>query len=55
MTQTEQADPVFPVPERLLNAGCPKPFISSMEQYKQMWEESVNDPEKFFGNVSSLF
>jgi acetyl-CoA synthetase len=42
-----------PVPERLLDANqCPVPHVNSMEQYKAMWKESVEQPDKFFGNVS---
>ena len=42
-----------PVPARLLDpAQCPTPHVSSLEQYKAMWTESVDQPEKFFGNVS---
>ena len=41
-----------PVPQRLLDESkCPKPHVSSLEQYKSMWQESVDEPEKFFGNV----
>lgn len=48
--------PVHPVPERLANAqGCPKPFVSSLEQYRTMWQESVDQPDKFFGNVRSTY
>lgn len=50
-TTTSAQDPIFPVPERLL-ANKPAPYVASLEQYKALWEESVNDPENFFGNVS---
>jgi acetyl-CoA synthetase len=41
-----------PVPSRLLDASqCPTPHINSMEQYRKMWKESVEEPSKFFGNV----
>jgi acetyl-CoA synthetase len=45
------ADKVFPVPKRLLDGSVPKPFISSFDDYKKKWEESVTNPDKFFGNV----
>ncbi|KAJ8663621.1 acetyl-coenzyme A synthetase [Lichtheimia ornata] len=46
--------PVHPVPERLANAQeCPKPFVSSLEQYRSMWQESVDHPDKFFGNLAN--
>lgn len=52
-TTTPVADKVFPVPQRLLSGkGVPTPFVSSFEQYKELWEESVNNPNKFFGNVN---
>lgn len=42
-----------PVPSRLLDSKqCPTPHVNSMEQYRSMWKESVEEPEKFFGNVS---
>ncbi|KAI7855293.1 acyl-activating enzyme [Circinella umbellata] len=42
-----------PVPARLLDsAQCPTPFVNSLEQYKSMWTESVEQPEKFFGNLA---
>lgn len=44
---------VHPVPSRLLDPKqCPTPHISSMEQYRSMWKESVEDSDKFFGNVN---
>ncbi|ORX58690.1 acetyl-coenzyme A synthetase [Hesseltinella vesiculosa] len=48
MTQEHIA--VHPVPERLLNAPCPKPHISSLDDYRQLWQESVDNPDKFFGD-----
>lgn len=45
----------YPVPSRLLNdKQLPKPFISSFEEYQKMWEESVNNPNAFFGNVKKI-
>lgn len=57
MTAEQQVEiPVHPVPKRLLDAAlCPKPHVSSIEQYREMWQESVEQPEKFFGNVSFLY
>lgn len=52
MTATEQADPVFQVPKRLLNGDLPKPHIVGFDEYKKLWEQSVNDPDTFFGNVT---
>lgn len=43
---------VHPVPSRLLDPNqCPTPYVSSMEQYRSMWKQSVEDPNTFFGNV----
>lgn len=45
----------YPVPSRLLDPKqCPTPHVSSMEQYRAMWKESVEQPDKFFGNVSDF-
>ncbi|CDS05202.1 Putative Acetyl-coenzyme A synthetase [Lichtheimia ramosa] len=52
MTATEQADPVFEVPKRLLNGELPKPHIVGFDEYKKLWEQSVNDPDTFFGNLA---
>lgn len=44
-----------PVPSRLLDSEqCPTPHVNSMEQYRSMWKESVEEPNKFFGNVTIL-
>lgn len=52
---TSRVDPIHPVPSRLLDpAQCPTPYVNSFDQYKTMWKESVEQPEKFFGNVSLL-
>jgi len=40
MTETR----TFPPPERIKQ----KAHVSSNEQYKQMWEASINDPDKFW-------
>ncbi|KAI8091452.1 acetyl-coenzyme A synthetase [Gilbertella persicaria] len=42
-----------PVPSRLLDSSkCPTPFIDSMDKYKAMWKESVEQPDKFFANLA---
>ncbi|GAA5798520.1 acetyl-coenzyme A synthetase [Helicostylum pulchrum] len=42
-----------PVPSRLLDSKqCPTPHVNSMEQYRAMWTESVEEPNKFFGNLA---
>ncbi|KAG0742710.1 hypothetical protein G6F57_009307 [Rhizopus arrhizus] len=44
---------VHPVPSRLLDPNqCPTPYVSSMEQYRSMWKQSVEDPNTFFGNLA---
>ncbi|KAG2180909.1 hypothetical protein INT43_008489 [Umbelopsis isabellina] len=51
---TSRVDPIHPVPSRLLDpAQCPTPYVSSFDQYKTMWKESVEQPEKFFGNLAN--
>lgn len=47
------AEKTYPVPSRLLGKDVPTPFVNSIEQYKTMWQESVDHPNTFFGNVSS--
>lgn len=50
------AEKVYPVPERLLAGGdIPRPFISSFDEYKAKWEESVKEPKKFFGDVCIIW
>lgn len=45
---------LFPVPERLLDATqCPKPWVSSLEQYKDMHRQSIENPDEFFGKVKT--
>ncbi|KAI9247825.1 acetyl-coenzyme A synthetase [Sporodiniella umbellata] len=44
---------IHPIPSRLLDpAQCPVPHINSMEQYRAMWKESVEQPDIFFGNLA---
>ena len=40
MTETR----TFPPPERIRKTA----YISSLEQYKKMWDQSIRDPEKFW-------
>ncbi|ORZ22979.1 acetyl-coenzyme A synthetase [Absidia repens] len=47
---TEEEIKVHQVPERLLSPSCPKPHVDSLDTYRQLWKESVEDPEKFFGD-----
>ncbi|OBZ86091.1 Acetyl-coenzyme A synthetase [Choanephora cucurbitarum] len=50
----EAPQSLYPVPERLLNGtNLPKPFISSFEEYKTKWEESVKNPDQFFGKLAN--
>lgn len=56
MTVEQVEEKIFPVPSRLLNnEKLPKPFISSFEDYKAKWENSVNNTDQFFGDVKLLF
>ncbi|RGB26371.1 acetyl-coenzyme A synthetase [Rhizophagus diaphanus] len=44
------SDPVHQVPSRLLDSSkCPKPHIDSFEKYKKIYEESIKDPQAFWG------
>lgn len=48
----EEGIMTHPVPSRLLDPKqCPTPHVNSMEQYRAMWKESIEQPDKFFGNV----
>ncbi|KAG0004940.1 acetyl-CoA synthetase [Modicella reniformis] len=51
----DQADhTIYPVPGRLLDpAQCPEPYISSMEQYKEMYRQSLEQPDEFFGKLAT--
>jgi len=42
---------VFPVPEHFKA----KAHVKSMEEYKKMWEQSVNQPEEFWGKIAEEF
>lgn len=39
---------IHPVPT---NPGWPTPHVASMEKYKSMWEESINNPDAFWTKV----
>ncbi|KAI8086332.1 acetyl-coenzyme A synthetase [Halteromyces radiatus] len=49
MTAQEEI-PTHPVPERLLSSACPTPHVDSLDTYRKLWKESVEDPDKFFGD-----
>ncbi len=42
---------IYPVPEAMRG----KAHINSMEEYKRMYEESINDPDKFWANIAEEF
>ncbi|TPX63534.1 acetate---CoA ligase [Spizellomyces sp. 'palustris'] len=46
----EVEGPVFP--PRPPRPGRPTPHISSMDQYKKMYEQSIQDPATFFGKMA---
>lgn len=55
MTVEHEATTLHPVPQRLLDASQnPIPHVDSMKKYKEMWTESTENPDKFFGNVSLI-
>lgn len=41
---------LYPVPKRLLKD--PKPFITTLDEYKRLWQESVDKPAEFFAKVT---
>ncbi|MCK5038139.1 MAG: acetate--CoA ligase [Thermoplasmata archaeon] len=45
------SDKIYPVPESMRG----KAHINSMEEYKRMYEESINDPDKFWANIAEEF
>ncbi|KAG0057578.1 acetyl-CoA synthetase [Gryganskiella cystojenkinii] len=45
---------LYPVPARLLDGKeCPTPYISSREQYEQMYRQSIEQPDQFFGKMAN--
>lgn len=53
---SKSGEAVYPVPSRLLAGGsCPTPHVVGMDQYKKMWEESVNDPDTFFSKAGTHY
>jgi len=42
---------VFPVP----NEWKKRAYINSMEQYKEMWQRSMDDPEGFWGEIAEEY
>jgi acetyl-CoA synthetase len=45
----------YPVPERLQEASdLPTPFISSFDEYKELWQESIDNSSEFFAKASCL-
>jgi acetyl-CoA synthetase len=42
---------IYPVPKKLLSSSK-KPFISSFEQYKSLWQESVDNPSEYFSKAA---
>lgn len=49
-THHQEAE-VYPPPARLQN----ETHVKDMEQYKQMYKESVEEPEKFWGKIADAF
>lgn len=44
---------IYPIPQRLLNSkDIPTPYISSFDEYKRLWEESVSNPSEFFAKAA---
>ncbi|KAK9762023.1 acetyl-coenzyme A synthetase 2 [Basidiobolus ranarum] len=45
-------DPIHPVPKRLPASKYPTPHISSLEQYKALYKESIEDPDAYFDKLA---
>ncbi|KAI8338515.1 acetyl-coenzyme A synthetase [Chlamydoabsidia padenii] len=51
MTVADQEEIItHQVPERLLSSSLPTPHVDSLDAYRKLWKESVEDPDKFFGD-----
>ena len=51
---SKPSDPVYQVPARLLDPSqCPPPHVSSLAQYRSMWEDSILDPNAFWGRMAN--
>jgi len=47
-------DPIYPVPTRLHDSSKhPTPYIASFEKYKQMYKESLENSDEFFGKLAN--
>ncbi|KAI7891218.1 acetyl-coenzyme A synthetase [Mucor mucedo] len=44
---------LYPVPERLLKD--PKPYIATFDEYKKLWQESVDKPAEFFAKAAKEY
>jgi acetyl-CoA synthetase len=51
ITSVSLENRVFPVPDSFRDRA----YIKSMEQYKKMWQESVDDPSGFWGKIAGEF
>ncbi|CAG8477541.1 9764_t:CDS:2 [Diversispora eburnea] len=48
--------PIHPIPSRLLNEKiCPKPHIDSIQKYKELYEESIDNPDEFWARLAKEF
>ncbi|KAF9429362.1 acetyl-CoA synthetase [Entomortierella beljakovae] len=54
MAEDPVHDILYPVPERLLDSTqCPEPYISSVEQYRELHRQSIEQPDEFFGKLAT--
>ena len=51
ITSVSLENRVFPVPDSFRE----KAFIKSMDQYKKMWQRSIDDPDGFWGEIADTF
>ncbi|KAI4141457.1 MAG: hypothetical protein LQ341_003515 [Variospora aurantia] len=51
VAEAHQID-TYHVPEAMFNKHPAKPHLASMDEYKKMYKESIDDPDKFWGNMA---
>ncbi|KAG0307883.1 acetyl-CoA synthetase [Dissophora globulifera] len=45
---------LFPVPARLLDPSqCPEPYVKSLEEYQELYRQSIENPDEFFGKLAT--
>ncbi|KAJ1678868.1 acetyl-coenzyme A synthetase 2 [Spiromyces aspiralis] len=49
---TEQSISALPPNHRLFDGSVPKPWVESLEQYQELYKESIEQPETFFSRMA---